>query len=808
MTRDTTAPVSATYDDLRVCQWVILLVAAGVLILEVAITRLFSVLMYYHFGFMAISLAMFGLGASGLWLFGFEDRYPERRFRGSVAFWSMAAAVSAAAALAVVLRIPITLEYSNANVGRLLLIYAMLLVPFFCAGMAIAIILFRRTLEVSRLYSWDLVGAAIGAVLTVGLLNAFGAIATCLVAAGVLAAAALLAGWSSGRLRLTAAALLVIVVGVTLVNQWVAVFPLKYLKGRPKEPVAFERWNAYSYITVQIPPGRDDLARIEIDADAATFILKDPFATMTPEQIRASVARTWASSLPHELADTGRVLIIGPGGGLDVVFALSWGARRIDAVELNGIIADDIMRGRYAGFSGRLYDRPEVNLVVAEGRSFVRQSRARYDHIQLTLVDTWAATAAGAFSLTENHLYTVEAFADYLAHLEDDGILSITRWTFPKPRETLRLMTTAFAAAERQGIADPARHIIIASIPLPGTGLEMASFIFRRAPMSRADHETVMNRLTATGGHLLYSPFERMWNAYDDFARAADRAAFIAEYEYNVTPATDDRPFFFNIIRAGDLRGLFALELESRKNNLGILNLIVVAAVSVLLVGLFFLGPLLTLRRGRDLWQMRGGVPMMSYFIAVGLGFILVEVGLIQTFVLFLGHPVHALTVILSALLVSAGAGALYSRRLSVERCRRYRGGHMAAIVGAILLAQALLPALLSATFALPLGARVAMTVLLLAPLGFLLGQPFPIGLKHVESRRHDMVPWAWGLNGAASVLGSVAAIALAMIWGYRMVVIVGAGCYLLAWLCLLWSPGEETTTATTKSHAVSTIPR
>lgn len=792
MTRmSNSAPIGA-YRDLRSCQWTIFLVSCGVLVLEVAITRLFSVLMYYHFGFMAVSLAMFGLGASGLWLFRFEDRYDEKRFRRSVALWASTAAASVILALIVILRLPITLEYSSVNAVRLLLIYAMLLIPFFCAGMAIALILFKRSLEVSRLYSWDLIGAAIGAFATVPLLNAFGAIETCLAAAVLLGCGALTIGWTCKWWRVLPASLLIVVIALAALNEPLRLFPLKYLKGRVKEKTAFESWNAYSFITVQKPEARGDLAKIEIDADAATFILRDPFNTWTNQQLRESVALTWASSLAHEMTPPGgRSLIIGPGGGIDVVFALVTGAAHIDAVELNPIIANDVMRGEFAEFSGNLYSRPEVNLVVDEGRSFVRRSAHQYDHIQLTLVDTWAATAAGAFSLSENHLYTREAFDDYIAHLTSDGILSITRWAFPQPRETLRLMTTAFAAATHAGITDPKRHVIIAAIPLPGSGMRMASFIFKRSPITEGDHQMVMDRVRATSGALLYSPFDQRQSAYYEFARTDDPAGFIATYKYNVSPVDDNQPFFFNIIRLGGLRGIFSLELESRKNNIGIINLIGVAIISVILVGLFFIGPLLTMKRGRQLLQTRGGLAMMAYFIAIGLGFILVEVALIQQFVLYLGHPVHALTVILSSLLVCAGFGALHSRSVPAERCAHYRGWHFAVLIAVILLEVFAMPLLFQATLQLPLAVRIAVSVIALAPLGFLLGHPFPIGLKHVESRRHDMIPWAWGLNGAASVLGSVGAIGIAMLAGYTVVVIVGTACYVGAWLCLAVAPAD-----------------
>ena len=782
----TDTPPSGRYADLGRCQVVIFLVSAGVLILELSITRLFSVLMFYHFGFMAISLAMFGLGASGLFLFGLKERIQESAFIRYTAIFIAAAAASILLALAVIVRVPITLEYSGLNLARLFAIYVLLLPPFFGAGMAVSMILFYRSAEVSRLYSWDLTGAAIGALVTVPLLNWIGAIDACLVSAVLLSLGAVVA---AAEVRSRTRVITWIVLG-TVAICWAAgtslhLFPLNYLKGRAKGATVFDKWNALSYVTVRQIPGQPDIALIEIDADAGTYILRDPFRGIGAERIKDALAPGWASSIPNEFADSGNVLVIGPGGGMDVAFALAWGAKHVDAVELNPIIADDIMRGRFREFSGGLYDRPDVHLIVNEGRSFVRCTKARYNLIQLTLVDTWAASSAGAFSLSENHLYTTEAFCDYIQHLNEDGVFAVTRWIFPKPRETLRLMTTAFAAAARLGITDPARHVAIASVRLPGSQLELATFIFRRSPLSVRDLDAIERRATLGNGRIVYSPFQRTGSLFETFANSKSEAEFIASYEFNIKPTTDNHPFFFNVIRGTELGRIVTLEPESRKNNLGIINLVAVAAISLVLVALFFVGPLLGTKQGRALRSTKSGIRDLCYFIAIGLGFILIEIALMQKFVLYLGHPIYALAVVLVCLLVTAGAGALFTRRLDIEIIRRHRHWLFADILAILVLQLVFLPLIFQATLASPLILRIAVSVLALTPLGFFLGQPFPIGLKHLDTDRHVIIPWAWCLNCAASVLGSVAAICIAMAYGYNAVVVTGGACYCLAWVCL-----------------------
>lgn len=778
--------------DIRRYQIAIFLVACATLILELSITRLFSVLMFYHFGFVAISMAMFGLGASGVFLYVFQQRARESKVGLYVGYCCGLAAISVVAAFIVILQIPVTLDYSLHNFLRLFVMYGVLAIPFFFSGLATSLILASHSLQVSRLYSWDLAGAASGAVATIPLLNALGGIGPGLVVAVLFGAASVVCGNAERRLVRVAS---VILTGGLLVlfagNLDWHFLHLRFVKGAPVGNTAFEKWNAISYVTVKTPPGEPDAALIEIDADAGTYILRDPFQTFGVHRIRDEIAPQFISSIANELAGQGNVMIIGPGGGIDVVFALAWGAKRIEGVEINPIIVNDVMHGQFREFSGALYDRPDVSVAVAEGRSFIHRSQRRYDMIQLTLVDTWAATVAGAFSLSENNLYTTEAFCDYFNHLTEDGILAITRWNFPQPRETIRLMTTAFAAAQRLGVLHPEEHIIVIAAPLAGTGRELAAFIFKRSALTREDVTRIMDRLRLSNGRLLYSPFGRTNTPYDAFAYAPDRNQYIAAYPFNITPTTDDRPFFFNLTRTADLRRILALEPESRKNNLGMFNLYGVIVISLLLVLLFFIGPMVALHgRYRPDNPARRNRALL-YFVAIGLGFILIEVALMQKFVLYLGHPIYALGIVLTGLLVSAGIGALASHRRKDAPGRYGAQAVFALLLIVIGIELALLPVLFRATLFLPLGVRIAISLLALSPLGFLLGHPFPLGITRLGIEDHTAVPWALGLNGAASVLGSVGAVGMAMAYGFNSVILAGFFCYVLAWGCYGFRPKQ-----------------
>jgi spermidine synthase len=473
-----------------------------------------------------------------------------------------------------------------------------------------------------------------------------------------------------------------------------------------------------------------------------------------------------------------RALVIGPGGGRDLASALVFGARQVDAVEINPIIADDVMRERFREYSGGVYTNPRVKIIVDDGRSYVRRTSERYDLIQASLVDTWAATAAGAYTLTENTLYTVDAFTDYLDHLTPDGVLTITRWVF----DGLRLVSLAQDACARRGWRADERLLIVRFG-------KVATFILKRSPFTAAEVDRTVDAAQRLGFEVIYAPGrEALWrNAHEDvidgtstidYARlitAPDRDDFFRRYKSDVRPTTDDRPFFFHTTKLTN-----QLDVAFGRTMLfgnGLSALLTLLGVSLTLTVGFLIVPLLVADRGCV--HPRGWLAWLLYFSSLGAGFMLFEVCVLQRFVLLLGHPVYSLTVTLFSLLLGTGIGAAWSRTFDESTLpRRVPLALMAiATLGLVVMLAATPLVMWAIPFTRP--ARIAIAVAVLVPIGVVLGVPMPSGLRLLAGRAPDLVPWAWGMNGALSVVGATLAIFIAMNWGFSVTLLAAAATYL-----------------------------
>ena len=762
------------------------LTSFSALLLELALTRLFSVVLFYHFAFLAISVALLGLGAGGV--FAYLRREWLARFEtGRLA--SCLATVNAGAiflALLVVLHVPVSLEISGWNFLRLTAIYLSSAVPFFFVGLIFSVVFAREARHVTRLYGADLLGGAVACLAVVPLLNWIGGPNAILFAAFTSGVAALVwkrrFGWQG-----VMAVLPLLLIFVNLSGR---LFDVVYAKGvfRDKSMVEFAKWNAIS--RVEVDNQRGGAKAIVIDADANTYIMNADLR----QPWRGSVWEKNLMSAPPALANVlrprGDFAIIGPGGGVDVLRALANGSPNVTGIEINPIIADTVMRDRYADYSYHLYQRPDVHIHVTDGRSFIRNSRAQYDVIQMTLVDTWASTAAGAFALSENSLYTADAFEEYFQHLKPDGMIAITRWEFHQPREALRVVSVAMEALHHLGVANPARHFIVVSEgQLNADGIPVV-VLAKKSPFSANEEAAVVAHLE---GHEklepLYLPSAPGANPFSALIARNDPWAFGREYAYNVAPVSDNAPFFFFTLKIGQVLGNEGLrEGIDWKVNLGVAVLGMVLLISLAAVALFLILPMIFGTGGPA--ASSGRWVQLLYFVAVGLGYILVEIAFIQRFVLFLGHPTYALTVVIFLLLLSSGAGSLLSRRWLPEPARVWLP--LLLLAGVIGLHVLILPGLLNALVGLPFVAKLAVSGLLLIPLGVAMGMPFPTGLRALARIRAadsvvqtqsagNAVEWAWAMNAASSVLGSVLAMVIAIEWGLNFTLACGAVAYLLA---------------------------
>ena len=762
------------------------LTSFATLLLELALTRLFSVVLFYHFAFLAISIALLGLGAGGVFAYLRKRQLAKVATRILAERLCMMNAVVVLLVLEIVLHVPVALEVTGKNFIRLTILYLAAAVPFFLTGVLFSIVFSRETRRIPLLYGADLGGGALACLAVVPLLNWIGGPNTILMASAALAVAA--AVWASSQnTRRVAGALLAGFLLLIAANLSDKLIDVVYAKGIFRDPawVEFARWNALSRVEV------DRIGRaksIVIDADASTYIMN-----VQPDHVQGTPWERILMSRPPALVNVlrprGDFAIIGPGGGIDVLTALFNGSPSVTGIEINPIIANTIMRGRYATYSKHLYQRPDVHMNVTDGRSYLRSTPQQFDVVQMTLVDTWASTAAGAFELSENNLYTVEAFREYFEHLRPDGMIAITRWEFHEPREALRVVAEAMEALHRLGVANPARNFIVASQGLLNEDGIPVVVLAKKTPFTPDEEAAVQAHfLKYSELHALYMPSEPQQNPFGDLIASNDARAFARTYAYNVAPVDDNAPFFFFTLKPGQIVGAQSLHHGvDWKVNLGVLVLLLVLVISLAAVLAFLILPM-ALHRG----QVRQSPLPLLYFVAVGLGYILVEIAFIQRFVLFLGHPTYALTVVIFLLMLSSGAGSLFSRRWLPRTELAWMP--IILVVGALLIDVIFLPRWLESWFGLTLYSRMAVSGLLLAPLGFVMGMPFPTGLRalaaRAESNLHlsaddNAVEWAWAMNAAASVLGSVLAMVIAIQFGLNVTLACGIAAYLFALVLL-----------------------
>ncbi len=778
------------------------LMSFSALLLELGLTRLFSVVLFYHFAFLAISIALLGLGAGAV--FAFLRREWLERWTISQLGATLCAANAAIILLGleIVLHSAVSMHLDWPNFGRLTVLYLAAAVPFFVTGLLFSVVFARHPTRITQIYGADLLGGSLACLALVPLLNLIGGPNTILFAAVAVALAGV--AWANARARWVPAILASSLLVLIAANFHGKLIDIVYAKGMKRITPLFAKWNALSRVEV------DDQGWakvIVIDADASTYLMN-----ADPHHWDARYQRDLMSGVPalvNVLRPKGDYAIIGPGGGVDVQRAVANGSPSVTGIEINPIIANDIMRDRFADYAHHLYQIPEVHIHVSDGRSFIRDSRDKYDVIQMTLVDTWASTAAGAFALSENNLYTVEAFREYFEHLKPDGMIAITRWEFTQPREALRVVSQAMEALRQLGVKDSTGNFIVASDgPLDADGRPVL-VLAKKSPFTEEEQLAVLHYIKgATPSdarlnlYVLYLPAtaDRPGLANPAFAgliRSQDPQAFSAGYAYNVTPVTDNAPFFFFTLKTGQVFHDLNQGGIDWKVNLGIAILGLLLLLSIAAVILFLVVPLALSPQARSGRSVR-----LLYFIAIGLGYILVEIALIQRFVLFLGNPTYALTVVIFLMLLSSGIGSLLSCRCFREPTRVVWA--VAVIVLALFACVLMLPRLLETLVGLPFAMKLLISAAVLVPLGLAMGMPFPSGLRALSSKLDsDVMPsidggaveWAWAMNAAASVLGSVLAMVIAIQFGLNVTLACAAVAYGLAMLLLLasFAPEEKT---------------
>lgn len=771
---------------LRLLQAGIFLVSFSLIAFEIALSRLLSVLLSYHFAFAVLAVALLGLGGGGVFLYLLHSNGYLKKLSGNFSFW--AAVLSLAVSLSVILGL-----HMGSAFGALdnILSYSLLfLIPFSLAGILLALFYREFPAGSAKIYGFDLVGAACGSFGCLIFLNGFGVISTVFLLGAISSCAALvLAFMGPPGLKKWVLPLLGFVVAVFLFgaertglyrphvpigkNPSKEIHDVLYgpsLRGRIVET----RWSAFGRTDLVRLPDYPDQMDIYLDGTAGSPMYRFTGSAGNPGPVVEGLKTTFPGyfpflSLREEEKDD--ALIIGPGGGRDILLALMGGVKNITAVEVNGDLVD--MVRSHARFNGGIYrDLKNVRVIVEEGRHFFKRSAAQHDLIMLSLPVTNTSRSPEGFALTENFLFTTDAIADYLDHLSEEGRLLVVAHD---DIEALRLLSLSLAVFKARGMdeQEAMSHIYI-------TGSEdYLVFVLKKKPLDQRE-TTVLYRAMHDLGYSpgisffphLNAPLNPVLTSLGKgWTTAAEIQEMVGQRGYNISPFSDNNPFFYNFERGLPKSVSLVLWTSS-------FLLLLIAAVP------------LCMKRSLSLQENRPhrlGLLFRAVllFSMLGIGFMLTEISLIQRFSLFLGQPVLSMAVLLSSLLGGAGMGSLWSKRLTTPT-QTIRGIALAALgVALVVLGYAVaLSQILNQLLGLSFTVRIGISVALLLPLGFCMGIPFPLGISFLqEIRMVSSIPWMWGVNGLGSVLGSTLTIAIAIRFGFTEALIASATLYLMVFL-------------------------
>jgi len=784
-----------------------LLVSASAIAYEILLMRVLTIVQWHNFAWMIISLALLGYGVSGTAV-ALGRQWLTPRFEASFAVSALLFSISMVVCLLLGQRVPfnaLEIVWDSRQFLYLAAIYLLFMLPFFFAAVCIALAFSCRSSLIERIYFFDLLGAGIGALMIIGLLFMLRPPQALTLLAFLALTASLIMGIDSGArkaLLLAQAAWLLVLLGLTLpagrielnmsqfkgLSQALQVVdsrvlaesssPLGTLTVVESKRIPFRHAPGLSINTRFLPP--DQLA-VFTDGESISVITSNTGDPGAPGYLVDTTA-----ALPYQLLDAPDVLILGAGAGADVLLALQQGASHVDAVELNPQMIK-MVRETFARFAGPVFDNPRVDVHTREARGFVARSRDRYDLVQIGLLDSFGVSGSGVQALNENYLYTVEAIRSYLDHLESGGLLAITRWLKVPPRDSLKLAATVIEALREQGVSSPETRIaMIRSWNTVTLLVRNGAFSPDELSKLRAFAQSrffdtawypAMPAIEANRFNQLDEPY-----LYQGITALLGGTAgdFRERYKFHIAPATDDRPYFFHFFKWRVLPEILALRQQGAASMIEWSYLVLLATLvqAVVLGSVLILLPLAFSRREK---RATGGLRMGGYFFLLGLAFLFIEMAFIQKFILFLSHPLYSVAVVLAGFLVFAGLGSSFSGRTVRRSNASALSPVLYAVGGIVIIAVAyvfLLPVLFDRLIGLGDLPRIVISLALIAPLAFCMGMPFPLGLRQVASSAPDFIPWAWGINGFASVISAALATLLAIQFGFTFVILAALVLY------------------------------
>jgi hypothetical protein len=787
------------------------LLSAATLAFEINLTRLFSVAQFYHFAFMIVSIALLGFGASGTALTIFpalQNGEPKQR----LSQLGFATGISILIAYLLTNWLPFdsfSIAWDRRQVWILILHYIVLAAPFFFSGMALGFLLSAFPRSAGSTYAVNLLGSAAGCIIALIAPAHLGGegMVTLSIALASLAGITSFSRppqFSNSLVLVTFALFLFSLLDLglrftgspsfTFLELRISPYKsLSYALQYPGSSVISRQWNAFSRVDVVHSGGIHSLPGLSyrylepLPSLDGLLVDGDDLSPILEPSTDSSFVNYLPNAAAFHLRPQASVLILEPRGGFDVLTALALSSGEVTAIEINPLIVN----------AAPIYDDTRVQVYEESDRSFLRRTQSKYDVIVFSLASSYHPVRSGAYTLAEDYRYTVESFTDALTHLTPNGLLIATRWLQDPPSEDLRLFALAVTALENNH-ANPREQIIAFR------GFNTATILLKNSAFTPEELTSIRAFLAERAFDLTYAPDvqadetnqynilpeSKYYQTYISLLDSNPRVTFYDGYDYDVRPPTDDHPFFGHYFKWTQVPQVIA-EFGQAWQPFGGAGYFVIVALLVLAIILaiaLILLPIAILKRSNRNATSPFPFRNLIYFGLLGFAFLFVEIPLLQRFILYLGHPAYAFTIVLFSLLFFSGLGSRWSDRIPLRPS-------LATLVILILAMPLLLPRLFTWTLGLPLTIRLGLTTLVLSPFGFLMGIPFPAGIRLMKREQvngqnneaqKDSIPWVWAVNGAASVVASILSALLALTFGFSWVLSIGAFCYAGAWITVL----------------------
>lgn len=757
------------------------------LALEILLTRILSVIFWYHFAFLVVSVALFGMTVGALVVYLAPNTFLPKLTQKHIAVYAYVSSFTATVSILSLFYLPAIFAFLNISGLLMPVLYILLSLPFITIGICLSLSLTRFPEHIGKIYSVNLIGSALGCIAIIFILNSFNAPSALLFIASLCVLAALLFGFSgqvSRLFKLFCILTMVFYGSFSLKNQNSNSITPLWVKGviHRTRPL-YSKWNFFSYIRVGIPQRRPfgwgfspKISQAKINTQELMLLIDEGAGTVLTkfnDLSELEYLKLDVSAIAYYLRDNDDVLVLGSGGGRDLLTAVLFGADKAVGVEINKDI-NDIAFNKFIVFSGKVNNYSQIQFVIEEGRSYVSRSNEKYNIIQASLVDSFAAFANGAFALTENSLYTKEAWGIFLKHLKEKGILTFSRWyNKDNPVEIYRLISLAKSALQEIGIKDPRQNIALVRYIWPNNTLGVGTILVSKSPFSDSELAALEKISGNLEFELVLSPTHYADANFIHILENTGTSHALKNLPSNISPPTDDKPFFFYSAKFKDI-------FSKNPTDQGVITLRKLFFIILIFGIIFIMVP--SIYRPTYKGTKRISWNTLIYFAAIGLGFMLIEIALMQRLGILLGHPIYGLTVVLFSLLFSCGIGSYLTKYLRNSILKTLPFAALLLITFAFVTILPLIIKLITPSL-MPIKILVSLAVSVL--IGLFMGMPFPIGMAAAQDENSPRVLY-WGMNGFASVCGSALAAVILINFGFQKAIISGAICYLAAFLSLL----------------------